>query len=344
MKAKIKISAVVATATIFLTAISAFAREFLPIASIHEGGSIANATFFNAGAALPATPSSMSLNPALPAAWHFFTHNRMSAFGIYHRERNDDFFNAGGGGSLALGMGQYFGVEYNLRRINDDNGDIVNRATFAYGMLIDQTDDDALFWGVNVSYFNSRKTVLRPALQETDEYREVFVRDNIFAADLGFYQAGSGEGLSWAIVLENIFGYWHNDFGGDISSGVLSKRYNSFLLGTCLSAPITHNVLLLVPLDVRFWGFMNKPLRRSTNLRYRTEVHSGLELQIGGMLAGRLGWAWIPEQYTTDEHGQLNFSGWDNRFNGGFGVNWHIFGVDMLFARNTWGIGVSMFL
>jgi hypothetical protein len=342
MKTKTKTSPSAVIAVILLTVFSVFGREFLPISSIHESGSIVNTTFFNAGAAMPTVPSAMSINPALPAAWHFFTQNRMSAFGIYHNERSNDFFKTGGGGSLALGMGQYFGVEYNLRR--NDNDDITNRATFAYGMLIDQTDDDALFWGVNVSYFNSRKTILRPALQETDEYREIFVRDNIFTADLGFYQAGSGEGLSWAIVLENIFGYWRNDFGGDISSGVLSKRYNSFLLGTCLSAPITHNVLLLVPLDVRFWGFMNKDLRKATKLKHRTEVHSGFELQLGETLAGRIGWAWAPEKYATDESGKLDFNGWENRFSSGFGINWLMFSVDMVWAKNSWGIGFSMFL
>jgi len=336
MKTKTKTSPSAVIAVILLTVFSVFGREFLPISSIHESGSIVNTTFFNAGAAMPTVPSAMSINPALPAAWHFFTQNRMSAFGIYHNERSNDFFKTGGGGSLALGMGQYFGVEYNLRR--NENDDITNRATFAYGMLIDQSEHDALFWGLNVSYFNSLRKFDNIYNPKSD------VRDNVFAADLGFYQAGSGEGLSWAIVLENILGYWRNEQDGEVRQNFLSKKYNSFLLGTCMSAPIAENVLLLVPLDVRFWGFMNKDLRKATKLKHRTEVHSGFELQLGETLAGRIGWAWAPEKYATDESGKLDFNGWENRFSSGFGINWLMFSVDMVWAKNSWGIGFSMFL
>jgi hypothetical protein len=88
---------------------------------------------------------------------------------------------------------------------------------------------------------------------------------------------------------------------------------------------------------------MNKELRKNKEikLKHRVEVHSGFELQIDSKVCGRFGWAWIPEKYTTDENGQLNFSNWENRFSGGFGLNFGVVSFDAFFAPKTWGAGFS---
>ena len=395
-------------AVILLSVNFVFAEEFMPLMAMHESGSIVNTTFFNAGGAFPASTSSMSLNPAIPAAWHFYSHSLMSVFGSFYNNNsgNLDFYKTGGGGSLALGMGMYVGLEYLLKSsVVPEEIDIpadrnkFHRATLAFGSMIDDNHEDPLFVGLNLSFYNfdgvglmDRKSSARiynkntnevyaSAIEENDEW--FHATNNLVAMDLGFYQPGSGKGLSWGIVLENIFGYSWNEYypkrkkvsfelddedimyflGDDFlipendtiiletdyymkeahkSNNFLSKRYNSFLLGTNISIPIAETrVILMVPADVRFWGFMNKDLRRKSKLKHRTEVHSGLELQLGGKVCGRFGWAWVPEEYATRDNGQVNFKGWDNRFSGGFGVNFGIIALDAVFAKDTWGAGLT---
>ena len=372
---------------IFVFASTVKAIEFMPLTAMHESGSIVNTTFFNAGGALPSNASSMSLNPAVPAAWHFYSQSLFSVFGSYYNNNNLDFQKMGGGGSLALGIGMYAGLEYLLRNETDGSGHRFNRATLAFGTMIDDNFDDPLFVGLNLSFYNFDGKIPRSGLLPfrlldenrkevaRDYYdsgiREISAKNNLVAMDLGIYQPGSGQGLSWGIVLENILGYSWNKYdhrrqkfsenfvfedddeifileweeyeeGTYKSHNMLNRRYNSFLLATSLSIPFAQDrMVLTVPADVRFWGFMNKDLRRSSRLKHRTEVHSGLELQFGGRFCGRLGWAWIPEKYTTAENGQLNFRGWDNRFSGGFGVNFNIIMIDAVFAKDAWGAGIS---
>lgn len=321
--------------TVFLTVFVAVAKEFALISAMHESGSIVNTTFFNAGAALPTNASSMSLNPAIPAAWHYFSRSRMSVFGIYSSNNDNDFYKTGGGGSLALGPGQYVGLEYNLKKETGETRNRFHRATLAGGSLVGETDFDALFFGYNISFFGLNGTI--PKISEDD----INVQNNLVAADLGFYQIGDEQGLSWGLVLENILGYSWDIYDKEKSHNFIDKRYNSFLLAASLSVPVSDKMLLTVPADLRFWGFMNRDLRRTTKLKHRTEIMSGLELQLGQTLCGRFGWAWTPYAYTTDEDGQLNYKGWDNRFNGGLGVNAGHLSVDLLWGKETWGVGLS---
>ena len=324
---------------VFLTS-CVFADEFVPIVAMHESGSIVNTTFFNAGGAFPANAASASLNPAIPAAWHFASQSMVSAFGSFYKSDYFDYRKSGGGGSLALGMGQYFAAEYNLK--NEISGDKkFHRGTVAYGAMLDDNEDDPLFIGFNISFYNSAGNIHRSEPIET-----ILAKNNVIAADLGFYQPGNNAvGLSWGIVLENILGYCWNNYGGEKSNNMLNRRYNSFLLATNLSLPLVGDkALLMVPLDIRFWGFMNRDLRKTSEhhrIKHRAEVHSGAELQLGTKICGRFGWAWIPEKYATAEDGQLKLSGWGNRFNGGFGINIGIIMFDALFSKDTFGLGAS---
>jgi len=375
------------------------AEEFVPIVAIHESGSIVNTTYFNSGAAFPANASSMSLNPAIPAAWHYYSKSKMSVFGSYYQNGDVDYMKTGGGGSLALGKGQYVSLEYNLKKETDELERKFNRGTIAYGAMVG--DDKApLFIGTNLSFYNFSgiipKSGLLPIVRDTVSHNKVTeyynssvyavsAKNNFIAADLGFYQPSIGKGLSWGVVLENILGYswseydqtlrnkrdekifidtisYTNDFGTfdtivktpirtdsayyvagiRKSNNFLSPKYNSFLLATNATIPMANDkVLMMIPADIRFWGFINKDLRRHSKLRYRTEVHSGFELQFAGRVSTRFGWGWVPEKYTTDENGQLNFNGWDNRFSGGIGVNIGPITIDAMGAKEAFGVGLS---
>lgn len=409
MKTHLKFQLSHFTFCVLIAFFSVYAEEFVPINAMHESGSIVTTTFFNAGGAFPASASSASLNPSIPAAWHYFSQKKMSVFGSFYQNDEINYLKAGGGGSLALGRGQYLSAEYNLKNELDDNEYKYHRGTIAYGAMIG--DDKApLFIGVNLSFYNFKgnidKSGLLPVRRDTtsrkdfspyyngsssvnyydSDVRSVSAKNNFIVTDLGFYQPGDGKGLSWGIVLENILGYSWNEYdhvlknyhfkdtlykdytytnemgygstktdtayitrdsayyaaGNHKSNDFLSKKYNSFLLSTNASIPIVENrVLLMIPADVRFWGFMNKDLRKNSKLKHRTEVHSGFDLQFAKKISARFGWAWIPEEYTTNENGQLNFRGWKNRFSGGFGVNAGVITVDALLAKEAFGIGLS---
>lgn len=201
---------------------------------------------------------------------------------------------------------------------------------------------------------------------------------NLVSMDVGFYQAKMSTGLSFSFVLENILGYtWEqhssvkknyrverevvDDAGNridrysldstyyDTTAGTenthdwLHKNYSSILFGTAMTLPLADEKLRLnVPLDFRFWGFMNKELRELTELKHRVEVHSGIELYVGRHLCGRFGWAWAPSNYKTNEAGQLDFGWFDNHLSGGFGINFEVATIDMMFSRDLWGIGIGV--
>ena len=352
---KIIITTIIAVSTVF-------SESFPLMPSFVESGSIVNTTYFNAGAAFPANPGSMSLNPAIPAAWHFFSQNKMSVFGMYNNNDEFDFYKTGGGGSLALGRGMYIGVEYNLRNEYDNYKKLHHRSTVSYGTLIDDNHDNPLFVGASISYYNFNGNLQKMGLQRVkkDTIQNIEAKYNAISTDLGFYQYSEGVGLSWGIVFENILGYsWTSNnpymeiindsayyvFSEKKTNGFLNKKYNSFLLATNLSIPLFDNrIILMAPIDVRFWGFMNKNLRKSAKIKHRTEVHSGFEAQFRGMFCGRFGWAWIPDEYKTSEDGQLNYTNWTNRFSGGIGINIKMFSIDAFLAKGAWGTGLTFSL
>jgi|GEM_PF-1961930 len=371
----------------------AFSQTFPLVETLIESGSITNTTFFGAGVAFPTNPSGMSLNPAIPAAWHHYSKSKASVSGIYINDRGEEFYRTGGGGSFALGKGNYIGAEYNLKN-EGTNSPKFHRGTIAYGAAIDDFEDAPIFVGANISYFNFKGNLPKSGILKVKKdtvfangktsscdnsydsgVRGVNALHNVISTDLGFYQPGKSKGISWGIALENIFGYsWSKNnpyaerenetlierkpesedikitvdssyyvFDDKKTNGFLNKKYNSFLLGTNFSLPIMDdNLLLMAPLDLRFWGFMNKDLRKSTKLKHRTEVHSGFELQIYGKFCGRFGWAWVPKTYDTDESGQLDFKNWKNYFSGGFGVSIKMFLADMYFTKDALGIGLSV--
>jgi hypothetical protein len=360
-----------------ITVSVAFSEQFPIMETLVESGSITNITFFGTGAAFPTNSSGMSLNPAVPMAWHHYSKSRASVSGIYINNRGEDFYRTGGGASFVLGKGNYVGAEYNIKSEGPDKQKF-HRGTIAYGATIDDFEDKPLFVGANVSYFNfngnlsksgilpvKKDTVFNkttaPARRDTSynsDVHSVKALHNVVSTDLGFYQPGEAKGISWGIVLENILGYsWSNNnpyietendsayyvFSDKKTNGILNKKYNSFLLGANLSLPIMDdNLLLMVPFDLRFWGFMNKDLRKSTRLKHRLETHSGFELQFGGKVCGRFGWAWVPKNYDTDESGQLDFKNWEHHFSGGFGVSIKMFLADMYFTKDAIGVGLSV--
>ena len=316
------------TAIIVMTAyFVVFSQNFQLIPSLIESGSVVNNTFFNAAAAYPANPSSMSLNPSAPAMWHYFTEGTMSVFSSYD-SRYTTAYNTGGGVSVAIGSGKYIGAEYGV--IKDNNANIrSHRTTVAFGTIIDDNHDDMLFVGANISH----------------HFQKADTTDNVLVADIGFYQPGDGTGFSWGVVLENIFGYHWSSGEERKYNDIMNKRYNSILVSSNLSLPLLdEKLILMAPFDVRFWGFMNRDLRKSSSLKHRTEVHGGFEAQYNQVISGRFGWAWIPDAYKTDENGQLNYTGWENRFSGGFGINIKRIFIDGYLAKNAWGAGFALLI
>lgn len=192
-------------------------------------------------------------------------------------------------------------------------------------------------------------------------------------ADIGFTEHDASRGLTYSVVFENIIGYnWlqrDNSYGSytgtdsvDIDStqmsidtsrytgaewedhGMLSGHHKSLLIGFAVQRTVGGgNVILTIPMDVRFWGLFDKELRNSSKWRNRCMMRTGAEANIAGKLAVRFGYAWASEEYYTLESGLPRFNN-THLLSGGLGLTlFEVFTVEAGFEKDGFAVGGSLY-
>lgn len=361
----------------FMLSISLFADYFPLLPMMYEENSIFYDTWFSGASALPDKSGGALLNPAATNQWHIM-HNAKIAGDMQFFSLSDDYFKTGAAVTASVKDVNYVGGEYMYRGSRSNSSHSWQRGTIMYGgQLAAKTNQGAVHWGASLSYYNHKgnHTVASRVSGDSVTYDYTVDKDlhqNLFAVDIGFYQAEVFGGLAFSFVFENLMGAkWTNTtvneyiydtltmpdslldtevIGESVREGSWStKEYSTILLGVALTVPLwSENVIMNIPFDTRFWGWMNGELRNRSHVRARIEYHSGLEIMgaIGSMgprLAGRFGWAYKPESLETDYRGKiiLNDGLMKHYISGGIGIEYKMIRADALFRKGGWGVELT---
>ena len=197
-------------------------------------------------------------------------------------------------------------------------------------------------------------------------------RYNSISGDIGLFQMDEIKGQSFSLVFENILGYtWYKktpqeiikteyiidsltgDTTGRIDSlaynkgvevednGVLKGKYKSILIGGASSIPLADGkLMLMIPLDFRFYGFFDKWLRDNEEYKNRLAIHTGVELYLGPVFSGRLGYSWVYTDLHTRDDGNLDPHP-THRISGGASLNIEFIIVEAAWSKDSWGLGAQ---
>ncbi len=176
------------------------------------------------------------------------------------------------------------------------------------------------------------------------------------------------ESYTYSVVLENLVGYrWDKREDGIVTESNsiddttrvdslyyngetvkttewLQGRYKSFLFGLALHRQVMgDNVILSVPIDVRFWGFMDKDLRKNSEWKNRTMLRVGMNANILNKVRLRCGYSWAPLEYQTLDDEQLLFRN-KHQISGGFSLTLGPVELDAGFKKGEFAFGGSFYL
>lgn len=193
--------------------------------------------------------------------------------------------------------------------------------------------------------------------------------EQFLTMDIGFFQLDMGKSMTFSLVAENVLGYrWEkgtpavltdttDTTTGDTVTTIYSSYYDtqeyvtkwidgdfkSILIGGTSRIPIQgSDIVLNIPLDMRFWGFLSKDIRKdkSIKLKHRVEFYTGLEFFKGNSFSGRLGYAWRNAEYITDEVGAPIFNP-EHLFSGGVTVKVSDLLLEAFWAKGEIGGGLT---
>lgn len=191
--------------------------------------------------------------------------------------------------------------------------------------------------------------------------------EQFLTMDVGFFQLDMGKSMTFSLVAENVLGYrWVkgtpavlsdtvSTTNGDTTETVVTSYYDkqsygtkwidgnfkSMLIGGLSRIPIQGgDIVINIPLDFRFWGFLSKEIRKSTKLKERVEFYTGLELFKGNTFSGRLGYAWRNAEYHTNGAGIPLFNP-EHLFSGGVTVKVKDVLIEGFWAKDEVGGGLT---
>lgn len=194
-------------------------------------------------------------------------------------------------------------------------------------------------------------------------------KEEFLTMDVGFFQLDMGKSMTFSLVAENVLGYrWvqnvptvlhdttlttSNDTTlivdsasyevQEYSTKWINGDFKSILVGGTSRIPIQgSDIVLNIPLDMRFWGFLSKDMRKkkSNKLKHRVELYTGLELFKGNTFTGRFGYAWRNAEYRTDETGAPIFKP-EHLFAGGATFKVQNLLIDAFWAKGELGGGLT---
>ncbi len=362
-----------------LTVVSADTNLFLPM--FVETGSMMQTSFNGGGAALADKANGISLNPASLYAYHKLYGKRIGFNGSYVNDKDGRIL-ANGGGSYAIDPKNVVAVDYLLHDSRTGEAQNIHKASLAYSAIVqEEKGAGILSWGLNISYYqNSGDFPAQTLLNITTDSTVTSYPTGMTAirgahhavtTDLGFYQSDNNKGVSYAVVLENIFGYKWDQRDNTIETigrdsvvndsvsiridttrysdkelkenGILKGRNKSLLIGLAVQRPLAGgNVILTIPFDVRFWGFLDKDLRKYSAWKNRCMLRTGAETNFGDKLSFRVGYSWAPRDFTPNENGDPRFRN-HHQASGGFKLALGVADVEMAFKDNEFAIGGSLY-
>lgn len=351
-----------------------------------ESGSMLQAAFNGGGSTLPDKGNGVTLNPATLFAYHKLNAKGVGVGGSFLNNKDDRLL-VNGYGSFAVNPKSVIAVDYLYRDKREGGNPQIHRGSFAYsGVIQDSKDEGTLTWGLNLSYYQNsgnhtamaNNTIYAgdTSWTEPSGISEIGGYQHVVSTDLGFYQYDARKGFSYAIVVENLFGYsWQQrdnsvttvgkdstyydpELEDSVTTRVDTMKYSgqewedhgrlrgkskSLLIGLAVKRTIAGgNAILTIPLDVRFWGFMDGDLRDNSEWKDRCMMRTGIETNFGGSLSLRVGYSWAPLEYYTDSNGSPQFNN-THQASGGFSLSIRGVDLEMAFKKRELGAGASFF-
>ncbi len=260
-----------------------------------------------------------------------------------------------------VGPGEFISWGFNVNYVNN-NGSYNSQSSLPVTQYVNDTV-------VQVTSYNTDMGLI-------DGYSQAVALDVGFfnlAPPRPFWQSMGWQPLfsqsyTYSVVLENLVGYrWDKRDDGIVTdtreiddttkvdslyyngetvktTEWLQGRYKSFLFGLALHRQIMgDNVILSVPIDVRFWGFMDKDLRKNSEFKNRTMLRVGMNANILNRVQLRCGYSWAPLEYETIENEQLLFNN-QHQISGGFSITVGPVEVDAGFKKGEFALGGSFYL
>jgi len=172
---------------------------------------------------------------------------------------------------------------------------------------------------------------------------------------------------TYSLVFENILGYRWDERNNGIETASrniddttrvdslyysgnsvktdewLQGRYKSLLFGVAFHRQIAGDkVILSIPVDVRFWGFMDKTLRDNSEWKNRNMLRVGMNANISNRLRLRCGYSWAPLEFQTLEDGELLFDN-QHQISGGVSLTIGPVDLDAGFKKGEFAFGSSIY-
>lgn len=322
-------------------------------------------------------PQSVTLNPALVSVFQKVAKKKVVA-GTSIGKFGEAGILAGGAVSVEIAPENLVVADFLYQNSNRENKDLgLYKATVAIAGPMVKEQEQELHLGINLSYYNNNRVKALidslPVITTTTE-NDVTTIDTAFyqvnstyehieqlvAMDVGFFQVDINKSMTFSLVAENVLGYrWLkerplviNDTSiiGKDSSYFAEQEYatkwidgnlKSLLIGGASRIPITGNDMLInIPIDVRFWGFLSKDVRKSTKLKERVEVFTGIEVYKGEHIGARFGHAWRNKENKTNADMVPQFEP-EHLFSGGFSFRYKTIIADLHWAKETFGGGLT---
>lgn len=369
---------------ILATTLCAEVNDVFPMFT--ESGSMLQSALNGGGSTLPDKGNGVTLNPATLFVYHKLYAKGIGFGGSFWNDKDDRLL-ANGYSSFAVNPKSVIAVDYLFRDKRDGGNPNIHRGTFAYsGVIQDDKVEGTLTWGMNLSYYQNSgnhdamkyNTIIAgdTSWTEPSGISTVAGYHHVVSTDLGFYQYDAQRGFSYAIVVENLFGYsWQQRdnsvvtvgkdstyYDADLDStlstrvdtvkysgqawedyGKLSGKSKSLLVGVAVQRAIAGgNAILTIPLDVRFWGFMDGDLRDNSEWKNRCMMRLGMVTNFDGAISLRVGYSWAPEEYYTDAGGNPQFVN-THQASGGFSLTLKGVDLEMAFKKGELGAGASFF-
>jgi len=347
-----------------------------------ESGSIQQAAFNGGGAALPDKANGASLNPAALYGFHKLNGKRFGVVGSYQNKLDGKILAGSSVSIALDKQNVLAVDYLLKNQREDKSPLLHRGTLTYTSLVKEVEKDGLLSWGINLSYlnrtgaFNAKDSLpitvnssmsLHPTGLDSIEGKHQSVM-----ADIGAYQIDLKRGLSYGVVFENLFGYAWSEYDNSIitvhkdslntadstyiaidttkysgakttDSDWIDGKSKSLLVGFSANRKLAGDKIMIhIPFDVRFWGFMDKHLRQNSRWRDRCMMYTGAELNFGGALSLRGGYSWAPLTYYTDGQGNPQFKN-THQASGGFRISLKALSLEMAFKEREIGGGASLY-
>ncbi|ERP39215.1 hypothetical protein [Chitinivibrio alkaliphilus] len=216
--------------------------------------------------------------------------------------------------------------------------------------LHSQGRDSYLYTGVTVSLHTVRDDlgIVAPHQNLSEDEKTDTYGEHLLTADISLMEFDLYNGANFALVLENIVGYrWLENTVQRSSAS--KKRHSvgkwtgsqlrSLLISGANNIAIPHTESrLIIPMDVRFWGPLNRDLRERSKMRNRIEFFTGAELVRDSRLGLVFGYAWKNETVTTDPIHDIPHLRPEHSISGGLSFYQSNISIHAALHDNHWGV------